>query len=561
MEKKYPKLSLNSISVKLIFLILMTVVPIVCLAIYNNNQSRTVLLDQVNSSRKNMLQTYVDQIDNQLNTALSYVINMVTYETDPQVIAIRIDNNAPQYAKVRLSSDMSEKLLVNNYMDGYFVRVDDSADQTTLINSVNWQHPTTANDVMAAFIQQQIDNGYPRARWQLCTIDGSPSLVVMADSSDNIWAGAYVSLSSLLSHLSTDDVAGSRLQFIDAGAMDGFERSLPADTQCVSVRLASADMLLTETFPQSEILGALPFMQKYTLLISVVVIVLFGILITCIRTIVSKPLMNLSNAMKEIQAGNLDFRIQETRASSEIQLVNTTFNRMVGEIQNLRIGIYEEQLKVQKSQLHNLQMQIKPHFLINSLNMVYNLIETAQLPLACRLIQFSIDYFRYMVKVDKDLVPLNEEIDHVKAYLNIQSIRYKDHFSYDIQVESFISDMQVPPVMLQTFVENAIKYALSFVDQLHINIHVSSFEKNYFPYAKIIISDNGGGYPEDFLDKLNSGEKIIKKDGTHTGIRNTVQRLQILFGPKASYRFYNDGGAVTEVILPATFPEDAADEG
>ncbi len=556
MKKKYLRLSLNSISMKLIFLILMTVVPIVCLAIYNNNQARSVLLDQVNSTRTNMLHSYVDQIDNQLNTALSFVINMVTYETDPQVIALKRNKNDPQYAKRRLSSEMSEKILINNYIDGFFLRISDRTDQTTFISSTNWQHPSTPNDNLETFIQSRIDSGYPHAHWQLCKIDNTEYLFVMADNGSNIWAGAYVTISSLLSHLSTDDISGSQLQFVAAENMDDFTQTLTSSYQCISVQLSSADILLTEVFPQSEILRTLPFMQKYTLLISIIIIVLFCILMLCIRDIVSKPLLNLSNAMKEIQAGNLEYRIQKSRNSAEIELVNRTFNQMVDDIQKLKIGIYEEQIKVQKFQLYNLQMQIKPHFLINSLNMVYNLIETSQLTLANRLIQFSIDYFRYMVKVDKDLVPLNEEIDHIKAYLSIQSIRYTNQFSYNIEIEPLISDMQVPPVMLQTFVENSIKYALSFRKQLHINIKITAFEKNYFPYARFVISDNGEGYTDDLLDKLNCGAKIIKKDGMHTGIRNTIQRIKILFGSETSYHFYNDSGAVAEIILPATFAED-----
>ena len=561
MKKIHIRQSMNAISFKLVFLILLTVVPMAGLAIYNNNQSREVLLDQVENTRRNMLDTYVAQIDNQMTTALSYIINMGIYETDPQEIAIKRDSSAYQFAKVRLSTDMSEKLLVNNYMDGFFVFVKDREDETTFINSVNWQHTTLKGNILETHVRQVIDEqSYTHAVWQPCTIAGNPYLIAMTGSGDNVWAGAYVSLESLISHLNTEDVPGSLLQLIPTDELTSFARALPENMQCVSSMLKYSDMALTETFSRDEIMRSLPFMQKYTLLITGIIVILFILLIVFIRRLTTKPLLNLSTAMKHIQNGNLDYRIPLTHSSTEVELVNKTFNQMVSQVQDLKIGIYEEQLKVQKSQLRNLQMQIKPHFLINSLNMVYNLIETHQTALACRLIQCSIDYFRYMVKVDKDMVALNDEVDHIKAYLNIQSIRYEKHFSYDIQVEPLIDDMLLPPVMLQTFVENSIKYALSFTEQLHIRIRITSFEKDYFPYARIVIADNGRGYPEEELESLNTGVKIIKKDGSHTGIRNTVQRLKILFGEKAVCRFYNEGGAVTEVIMPATFPETEDDD-
>lgn len=93
--------------------------------------------------------------------------------------------------------------------------------------------------------------------------------------------------------------------------------------------------------------------------------------------------------------------------------------------------------------------------------------------------------------------------------------------------------------MLQNLVGNAIKYALSLNDILHISISVSFLEQNYFPYAKIIVSDTGPGFTPEQLTQLNSGEKVVKKDGSHIGIYNSMQRLSILFAGKAKWRFYN----------------------
>lgn len=559
MKKYYFKYTLNSISVKLLSLILVTVVPIVILLIYNNNQSRAILLTQIEDTHRNMLKSYVDQMDNQLSTALSYVINMGVYANDPQIIAQSKEEAPIQYAKVRLTADMSEKLLTNNYIDGFFLLIQEQNKNTTFINSSNWQHTSTSTPTLKAYVDTCIEQGFLETKWQLCTFNDTEYLFVMASSNNNVWAGAYVRLSQLLTHFSPSTVPDSRLQILSSDGLEAFIEKLLSDTQLVSFGSSLTDAFLTETFSRNEILESLPFMQKYTILISILIVVLVVVLIALIHKIVSRPLLKLAGAMYHIQRGDLDYRIPEVPASTEIELVNHTFNQMVSEVAHLKINVYEEQLKVQKSQLRNLQMQIKPHFLINSLNMIYNLIETGHLKIAHTLIQYSIDFFRYMTRVDEDLVPLGEEIAHVKAYLEIQSIRYRDMFTYSIDVDPMISDMLVPPIMIQTFIENSIKYALSLSTILHIGIAVTSFEKEYFPYARIVITDTGEGYPKDHLDKLNSGHKIIKRGDAHIGIRNTVQRLKILFGDKASWRFYNDHGVVNEFILPATFAETDED--
>lgn len=171
------------------------------------------------------------------------------------------------------------------------------------------------------------------------------------------------------------------------------------------------------------------------------------------------------------------------------------------------------------------------------------------------MIVHSVDFYRYMVKVDIDLVPLYEEIRHVNTYLQIQSIRYKNKFTYSIETSPLIADMLVPPMLIQNFVENSIKYAIQADKNIHISVNVESFEVDFYPYAKIIISDTGYGYPDHQLERLNQGRVIIDQNGEHIGIRNSVQRLSLLFEGKAKWRFFNQNGAVSELIVPAQFTE------
>jgi two-component system sensor histidine kinase YesM len=165
-----------------------------------------------------------------------------------------------------------------------------------------------------------------------------------------------------------------------------------------------------------------------------------------------------------------------------------------------------------------------------------------------------------MVKVDEDLVPLHDELAHVSAYIEIQAIRYAGRFTSSVETDGMADDMLVPPLIVQTFVENAMKYAIRLTENVHIAVSVASFEIDFEPYARINIRDNGAGYPAELLPVLNSGGALPANGGRRLGIRNVQRRLQIIFGKSASCKFENDNGAVSCITLPVRFANEDDEE-
>lgn len=547
------KYTLNSIGFRLLVFVLIIVIPIAGLFIYGNEQSRATLTAQVENTHQNMLQSYAFQIDFQLANARSDVLSLTITEADPQIVAFSQDGYSAQYAKIRLKKLLEEKLLTNGFISGYFMRIPEPDGYQNFLYATNAQYTALSRESLQKLLDEAITDNSLQNQWHLYTLDDEDYLFLFSGNPDDIYAGAYIKLSALLHFFAPSSVSDSQLYLLSTAALHNLSGQLANQTMLVSYPLSNAGLIFAESFSQQEILASFPFLQKYTPFITLLLVAMVLLLILSIHHIVTIPLLKLTSAMHQIREGNLDFRIPQARTTAEIFLVNSTFNHMVSEIQSLKINVYEQQLETQKAQLRNLQMQIKPHFLINTLNMVYNLIETSHLASARQLIQYSVDFFRYMVKIDADMVPLNEEIDHVKAYLGIQSLRYEGQFCYHIEVDPMIHDTLIPPVIVQTFVENSMKYALATADVLHIDITVTSFEKDFFPYARIVVRDNGSGFPDEYLTLVNAGKNIVKKDGIHIGIRNTIQRLQLLFEEKTSWHFYNQNGAVTEIIIPATF--------
>ncbi|HHV09177.1 MAG TPA: histidine kinase [Clostridiales bacterium] len=558
MKKNHLSHLFNSISWKLISRILIFMLPLIVLLIYNNFQSQQTLLSQVRQTHQNMLHAYAEQMNGQLSAAMSYTFRLAFDNNDCSLAANSTDEATVQYAKIRLRNSLAEQIPSGRMIDGYFIRLTNHGQESFMFSN-NIHALASDRNAILNYLNSRPELLSPnlfseRSAWKLYTIEGTDYLLHLNVASSNICIGAYINMSRLLTLL-TPSGTDAYMIYIWEDGLESQHQKLTPGMVLLTAQLDRAPLLLGEVLAQQEIIDALPFVQKYTLLISILLILLVPILLLLTNNTVSRPLKRLTIAMGHIQDGDLDYRIPLKQDSNEFQLVNSTFNSMVSQIQGLKIGIYEEQLKVQRSQLNNLQLQIKPHFLINSLNMVYNLMVNQDNALARKLIVHYVDYFRYMIKIDADFVPLGEEASHVRIYLEIQSIRYQNKFTYSIDIDHMIGDILIPPALIQNFVENSIKYAFHMADKIHITVSVQFLEIDYYPYAKIIISDTGNGYPTELLPLLNEGRKIIDSEGSHTGIRNSIQRLKILFEGKARWHFYNNHGAVCEIIIPAKFDD------
>lgn len=305
-----------------------------------------------------------------------------------------------------------------------------------------------------------------------------------------------------------------------------------------------------------------------TIMIAQLLIMLLFVLLTCTLSVVMlyfkkkvlKPIQNFSENVRRIHedSENLDFMSSEI---IELEQVNSQFKHLIEQIKKFKIDIYEQELEKQRIQLDYMKLQINPHFFLNCLTNIYSM---AQMQMFKEIEYMSLStskYFRYIFQSGDNLVRLEDEIEHVRIYLEIQKHRYRDAFSYHIGFEQELAGLTIPPLVLQTFIENAVKYAVSRDQVLQIRLTVSLRVEDDKPYAVIRISDTGPGFPEDVLDKLANGKPLDQSEGKHIGIMNTLQRLELLYHHRAQVEFSNPegGGASVALTLPQPLQERRGD--
>ena len=291
------------------------------------------------------------------------------------------------------------------------------------------------------------------------------------------------------------------------------------------------------------------------------------------RRWILRPTARICEAMEEMRDGNLDVRVEVLDSGAEFRLIEETFNEMAGHIKALRIDIYEEQMQRQqtelsherekyawqKSELQYLQLQINPHFYINCLNIINNLSLTGRNDLIQKMTEYLGNHLRYTLEGNVT-GPLAREMEYVRNYVHIQELRFGDCLRMNMETEPGTELAEVPPLVLQTFVENTVKYEVVPGAETEIYI-VVLWEGAAHERLLIEIWDSGGGYPEEVLQKLSSGDKLLRDGRERFGIRNLVSRMRILYGDEGTIEFANHfetGGAYVRISLPATARHGAA---
>jgi two-component system sensor histidine kinase YesM len=256
--------------------------------------------------------------------------------------------------------------------------------------------------------------------------------------------------------------------------------------------------------------------------------------------------------MKEVGKGNLDAKIEPTAASTEFQIMNNTFNNMVSQIKNLKISAYEDKLAKRNLELERLELQVKPHFYLNSLSIIYTLAKSKNYDLLMEMSMHLISYFRYMFSSNTTFVKLESELVHVQNYLHIQQVRFPNKLNFKINSPVFLMGASVPPLMIYTLVENSIKHSMTLNEILTISIKISYYANDKENGMIISVTDSGCGFPQDVLDKLKADQKIIDAAGEHIGLTNIKKRLMLIYNGRANFSCKNDPekGSVVELILP-----------
>lgn len=240
---------------------------------------------------------------------------------------------------------------------------------------------------------------------------------------------------------------------------------------------------------------------------------------------ISRPIKQLERYMKRVEEGEFDIYI-DVKGEDEVVRLSKAFNIMVSKIRNLMDQVIIEQEAKRKSELEALQSQINPHFLYNTLDSIVWMSENKKNEEVIKMITALAKLFRISISRGKNIITVEQEIEHARNYLIIQKIRYKNKFEFEITAEDKVLKYKTLKLILQPLIENAIYHGIEYmVDQGLIEISASEVE------GKLLmeVSDNGLGIDPEKLENLLQYETKAEA-GSGVGVKNVHERIQLRFG-------------------------------
>ncbi|MCS7460969.1 histidine kinase [Paenibacillus doosanensis] len=574
-ERWIKRLSLNSIRTKLVLGVLLIIVPLNALMLGLSFYSIKVVHNQVADSNNNMLSLYMEQFDEKLRRVDEYLLGLMQYESNLSILQSPASEWNHYSAIHNLSNNVTANIVSYDFLAGIFVY---SAPGDDYIYAFNRQTQIGESDYIRSYVRDAVrSDRTPREwferGWFIVHPPSGASYFVRLMRSENGYVGAWMNIANVQlplplvnigdqgaalfvdeqgAPLTNASFVGERQVQVDVGLTDYYMTGQKERFLALGKHSTKGAFSLFVFLPEDKILEKLPDLQKVVVTITVSSFAILPVSLLLLRKSMLIPIRRLLRAIKQIMEGNLDVRIAAFRTSEEFRIVNDSFNHMISQIQELRIRVYEEKLDKQKAELQHLQLQLNPHTFINSLNMLHMLARTGEYRTLEDISLCLIHYYRYNFRSNLTLVTLKEELQHVRNYIRIQEQRFPDNIRMSVQVPDFLLREPVPPLIIQTFVENTVKHAVTLDEPIDITVHAEVAVCGEQPYLLLRVQDTGMGFPDQVLSDLAGGNRIYNEEGERIGIWNVKRRLHIIYENKADIRFANGEphGAKVELRLP-----------
>ncbi len=290
--------------------------------------------------------------------------------------------------------------------------------------------------------------------------------------------------------------------------------------------------------------------MKYLILGLLIFCLMFGFVFSYVQARrISLPIRQLHYAMREVKGGNLQ-AVSEVHSRDEIGDLSDGFNQMVDQIQHLLKDLQEQSRLKRHLELEFLQAEINPHFLYNTLTSIRFMVEMGENKGAQAMLLALGRLLQRTIGNSDELITLREELAILKDYVLIQQVRYSDKFELELEFPEESLEFQIPKLILQPMVENAIFHGIEpKVDKGRIVITGKRQDNDLI----IEVSDNGVGMTEEQLRILWQMGKPSERTFSKIGVVNVHQRLVLNFGPGYGLKIGSvlNQGTTARLRLPA----------
>lgn len=533
-----------TLKLQMTFLFFLISFPAMLLAIFASQINMDEAQQQILNTKKNSMQILANSYDTSLASAIEYMTELLYGDSSYAALQFSQNDTRYQQEKVWLKYELDEMLNYYPLISGFYVHITHTDEgfmsrrpleisfetETALferIKSEGCLETTLFQEEQDQYLVQGYRNAYMEMGFVL-------SLQKMRQQTENT--------------MEAEELLNLIVDVRDDAVINGTAEKEAGEIQNLEVLEVSFEQInagLRLDIPQSNLTGKISVRNRIIWYASISLLVLLPLFMHLFRKIFLIPMKKITYATTKIISGDSNYRIQQFSSSKEFYQIEFAFNQALDYNEKLKLEKYELKLEKEKETLRNLQLQINPHLLLNSLNIVYSLAVNGKV---AEIQEFSINlakYFRYSLRDTSELVNLNSEIAFIKSYINVQKVRYPNTFYVLFDIEDELMEEKIPPLLIQNFVENSTKYALKQDDIIEVLVIVKKADH----YLTISVCDNGSGMDQDVLEQIKEGKVIYDSRGRHIGIWNCKKRLERFYGSLAVFHITSEKGKGTQVWI------------
>ena len=544
---KLLKRAYRSLEMRLYLVLLLLVIPINCFTVILSQQVVQDYQDKLERSYQHELDIFFAQTDSQLESLQNTIL---TYSSSRWSAVFGAFTGDTSLKTNQFFSEMNAFCSANSFVDCAYLLQGSTGRKLVIYDSAA-QTREEMLAVRADLEDAALAEGYGFS-YPVITLGGAAYWAVNFSYRGSAY-GFLIRMDRLLEDM-LDRTDGVRLAAV-LMEEDG-EMAYASDPQ-----LAAGDgkwaetALLSASLPSGQRFGivvdglyssaSLPLYYYFVMLLSVFSLAAIPLIWLLIRREVTRPVHLMEEALRQIGSDNLDYRITQRATTDQFQYLFDSCNNMARDLRELTIENYEKELARLNLERNSLLLQVSPHMLLNSLSMIYSLSLSRNDAAIQSFTRNLMQYFRYVLRENREFVTLEEELRFVESYLEIQKIRYPGRFTYVYKMEDELKQITILPFLIENFIENAVKYGLTPDRPIEIILNIR------LDGDRLLISvvDTGNGMDRERVEALNSGEVIEDKAGRHIGIWNCRQRIRMYFGETADLHFSSEPGGGTQVWM------------
>ncbi|WP_366289703.1 histidine kinase [Paenibacillus sp. AN1007] len=567
-----------SLFAKINLLIVILFIPILIMYTYSNNVTYDVVSKELQISNTKQLTFLSSQIDSRINQMMDFSLIL---SRDPNVRAFnglnlwqdKYDQMQTRYIiqeKMTLQTGVTDlwptryavysqqnKEVIANY------KRDTGYDEAYLKKNMSGQwtygdHSTDSKDTLQSFYWFYTDS-----LSQSGVLTGSNLVIEASFSYENIQnmldtykAGGqgdpilyHKGNAPILNRTADKQLSGELTRYLDTHSLEDTTQDvveLGGKNYLVStVKSTYLDWHLVDVVPLYQILQPISLSQNLFYVCMILLLVVGISASILLYRNVQYPIQKLIKGLRRVQQGDYSVRLHSNK-QNEFSFLFHRFNDMSHQIQDLIENVFQEKIRAREATLKQLQAQINPHFLYNCLGYIINMAQMKDEQAVVSMAHNLSAYYRYTTRMERETSSLQEEIQLLVNYLDIQKLR-NGRIEYHIDIPEHMLAQSVPRLMLQPMVENSVIHGIG-KSYTSGEIRITGESANGF--GKIYIDDDGPGLTPEQYEALNQEMLEPLQEEVGCGLWNTYQRMIHTFGSH-SYLLFGPsplGGFRTEIV-------------